>query len=75
MVKKYRVRIINYPRIGEKRWCRFGSTDSGGSYRITTKDINEAHRFREQKQRTSSRSEYVYQVEEWNGRDDADLPF
>lgn len=51
----FRVRIINYPTTGEKRWVN----DS------RTTDINEAFRIRAEKQRTSTKSSYKYQVEEW----------
>lgn len=55
LTRGYRVRIINYPSQGEKRWCN----DS------RTKDINEAFRIRAEKHRTSTKPQYVYQVEEW----------
>ena len=61
MVKKYRVRIINYDktrggyRAGATAWIN----DS------ITEDINEAFVIRQQKQNASSRIEYKYVVEEW----------
>lgn len=55
LTRGYRVRIINYPSIGEKRWVN----DS------RTTDINVAFKIREEKFRTSSKTQYVYQVEEW----------
>lgn len=55
MSKIYRVRIINFPSIGEKRWCNH----------TRTTDINEAYSFRLQKEQTTTRSDYKYIVEEY----------
>lgn len=55
MSKVYRVKITNYPSMGETRWCNM----------TRTPDINEAYRLRNEKESTSTRAEYKYTVEEY----------
>lgn len=53
--KEYRVRILNFPNFGDRRWINKSKVN----------DINKAFRIRQDKHNTSTKPQYVYQVEEY----------
>lgn len=57
-MKRYRVRITNFPTRNEHRWMNH----------TWVNDINDCYALRNEKEAESTKSIYVYTVEEYFGR-------